>query len=165
MVLLFDTGLIGTLELKNRIVRSATWEGMCDQNGRPTEKLVEYYKTLTEGGIGLIISGYTYIRPEGKQMPGKMGLYNDSFKEDFIRLTRTVHDAGGKIAIQLVHAGGQANEQNSGKRAVAPSAVKTDAFPQVPAELTIPEIESIADAFSQAARRAMKWGFDQRFPF
>jgi len=71
---LFKTGSIGSMKLKNRLVRSATWEGMCDSDGRPTAKLIHYYKDLAKGGIGLIISGYTYVRMEGKQNPGKMGL-------------------------------------------------------------------------------------------
>ena len=59
MASLFDPGFIGPLKLKNRMIRSATWEGMCDPDGRPTQKLMEYYADLIRGGIGLIISGYT----------------------------------------------------------------------------------------------------------
>ena len=87
----------------NRIVRSATWEGMCEQDGRPTGKLIPCYRDLVQGGIGLIISGYTFVRPEGKQLPGKMGIHTDDFAEDYKKLTSAVHEAGGKIVIQLVH--------------------------------------------------------------
>ncbi len=160
MVSLFDQGSIGNLPLKNRMIRSATWEGMCDPDGRPTDKLVKYYRSLAKGGIGLIISGYTYIRPEGKQLPGKMGLYNENFARDFKKLTRAVHDEGGKIAIQLVHAGGQASAKTGYRQPVAPSAIKIGAYPQIPIELSILETESISDAFGQAAKRAKDWGFD-----
>ncbi len=160
MALVFDPGSIGTLTLKNRMIRSATWEGMCAPDGRPTDKLTEYYCTLTKGGIGLIISGYTYIRPEGKQNPGKMGLYNADFKDSFKKLTRAVHKQGGQIAVQLVHAGGQADPKSAGRQPVAPSKIKKGFYRQEPMELSVLEIEAISDAFAQSAKRAKDWGFD-----
>jgi 2,4-dienoyl-CoA reductase-like NADH-dependent reductase (Old Yellow Enzyme family) len=160
MASLFEPAAIGSLKLKNRLVRSATWEGMCDPDGRPSAKLIDYYKTLVKGGIGLIITGYTYVSPEGKQLPGKMGIYTDKFKNDFKRLTQAVHDLGGKIAIQLVHAGGQADPKAAGRVPVAPSGVAFPSFPQVPQPLSVLEIEAITDSFAKAARRAMEWGFD-----
>jgi 2,4-dienoyl-CoA reductase-like NADH-dependent reductase (Old Yellow Enzyme family) len=71
---LFDQTRINGMALANRIVRSATWEGMCEQGGRPSEKVVNWYRELKKGGVGLIITGYAFIRPEGKQLPGKMYL-------------------------------------------------------------------------------------------
>ncbi|MEJ2397619.1 MAG: hypothetical protein P8Z67_05050 [Gammaproteobacteria bacterium] len=55
---------------------------------------------MARGKVGLIISGYTFVRPDGKGMPGKMGIHTDDFEKDFKRLTRSVHAAGGAIAIQ-----------------------------------------------------------------
>ncbi len=160
MASLFEPGSIGPMKLKNRMIRSATWEGMCEPDGRPTKKLTNYYAELVKGGIGLIISGYTYVRPDGKQLTGKMGIYSDAFRQEFKTITRTVHDLGGKIAIQLVHAGGQADLKASGRKPVAPSAVKAAAFPETPVALSILEIEDITDAFAKAAGRAKEWGFD-----
>ncbi|MCP3871716.1 MAG: NADH:flavin oxidoreductase [Desulfobacteraceae bacterium] len=160
MASLFEQGSMGTVKIENRMIRSATWEGMCEQNGRPTQKLIEYYRILTKGGIGLIISGYTYVRPEGKQNPGKMGIYTDQFSQDFKKLTQAVHDLNGKIAIQLVHAGGQTDSKTAGRKPVAPSAIKAGTFREVPQELSVLEIEAITDAFAQGARRAKEWGFD-----
>lgn len=160
MASMFEPGAIGNLERKNRLIRSATWEGMCDPDGRPGDKLFQYYRTLAKGGVGLIISGYTYIRPEGRQLPGKMGLYNGRFEDEYKKLTRIVHENSGKIAIQLVHAGGQADPKASDRQPVAPSAIKTDAYPHPPQALSVLEIEAISDAFAQAAKRAMDWGFD-----
>lgn len=157
---IFESATINQLTIKNRLVRSATWEGMCEQNGRPTEKLAQYYRTLSAGGIGLIISGYTFIRPEGKQLAGKMGIYTDDFESDFKKLTSAVHDAGGKIAIQLVHAGGQTSSKFMGTTPVAPSSIKTAQFPEIPTELTKAQIQTIIDAFGEGARRAKAWGFD-----
>ena len=157
---LFETGTIKSMHLRNRIVRSATWEGMCAADGRPSPKLARYYADLARGGAGLIISGYTYVSPEGKQLPGKMGIHSDDFAEDHLRLTQAVHDAGGCLAIQLVHAGGQADPDQIGRRPVAPSAVKVGQFPVEPEELTVSQIHGIAAAFGRAAYRARAWGYD-----
>ncbi|VAV84009.1 NADH:flavin oxidoreductases, Old Yellow Enzyme family [hydrothermal vent metagenome] len=160
MATLFDETTINGMTLRNRMVRSATWEGMCDPAGRPTDKLNDYCSDLAEGGIGLIISGYTFIRSEGRQLPGQMGIYSNDFEDAYKRLTDAVHDGGGKIAIQLVHAGGQTDSANAGRRPLAPSAVKVDQFSEIPAELTKDEIGDIITAFGEGARRARAWGFD-----
>ncbi len=160
MASLFDQGSIGKIKLNNRMIRSATWEGMCKPDGRPTQKLVDTYCTLVKGGIGLIITGYTYVRADGKQLPGKMGIYTDEFAPEFKQLTRAVHELNGKIAIQLVHAGGQTDSKSAGRQPVAPSGIKVSSFPETPQALSILEIENITDAFARAAGRAKEWGFD-----
>ena len=67
---LFEKINLGGTELRNRFVRSATWEGMCDSEGRPPEKLADLYRVLAREKVGLVITGYTFVSPEGKQMPG-----------------------------------------------------------------------------------------------
>jgi 2,4-dienoyl-CoA reductase-like NADH-dependent reductase (Old Yellow Enzyme family) len=160
MATLFEETPINGMTLRNRMVRSATWEGMCDQDGRPTEKLINCYCDLARGGIGLIVSGYTFVRPEGKGFPGKMGIHTDDFATDYENLLSAVHDEGGKIAVQLVHAGGQTDSTNAGRQPLAPSSIKVDQFPELPAELTKNEITDIITAFGEGARRAKAWGFD-----
>lgn len=160
MSTLFEETTVNGMKLHNRIVRSATWEGMCDPDGRPTEKLTNFYRQLALGGVGLIITGYTFVRPEGKQLPGKMGIHTDDFSEDYKKMISAIHDAGATIAIQLVHAGGQTDSGNAGQQPLAPSAVQVDQFPETPAELTPEEIKNIIDAFGEGARRAKEWGFD-----
>ena len=120
---LFEEVVIGRIPLRNRIVRSATWEGMCEEDGAPTERLVALYEGLAEGGAGLIITGYAYVRPDGKQAQGKMGIFDDSLVTGLKNVARRVHGRGGRIVAQLVHAGGQANRNSSGLPPVAPSAV------------------------------------------
>ena len=160
MTTLFEEITINGMTMRNRMVRSATWEGMCDVDGRPTEKLINFYRDLTQGGIGLIVSGYTFVRPEGKGLPGKMGIHTDDFEGDYKNMIRAVHDIGGKIAVQLVHAGGQTSSENAGRQPLAPSAIQVDQFPELPAELTKQEINDIVTAFGEGARRAKVWGFD-----
>lgn len=160
MPALFEQTTINGMVLRNRLVRSATWEGMCEPDGRPTQRLTNFYQALARGGVGLIMTGYTFVRPDGKQLPGKMGIHTDGFAADFLAMTRAVHAAGGKIAVQLVHAGGQTDSANAGRRPLAPSAVQLEQFPEVPAELTAAEIREIVEDFGQGARRAKEWGFD-----
>lgn len=160
MTTLFEPARIAGMQLRNRLVRSATWEGMCDPDGRPTEKLADYYATLAGGGVGLIISGYTFVRTEGKQLPGKMGLHTDQFEDDFKRLAQAVHTAGGALAVQLVHAGGQANADVSGQGTVAPSAVRTALYKDIPSALTKSQIDAVVAAFGESAQRAKQWGID-----
>ena len=160
MATLFEETCINGMTLKNRMVRSATWEGMCESNGEPTDKLSDFYCTLAQGGIGLIITGYTFVHPYGKQLPGKMGIHTDEFAEAYNKMTGAVHAAGGKIAIQLVHAGGQTDSETAGCQPMAPSSVKVAQYPEMPAELTKEEINAIVTAFGKGASRAKKWGFD-----
>ena len=156
----FEQTTINGMTLQNRLIRSATWEGMCDTDGRPTAKLASFYRDLALGGVGLIISGYTYVRPEGKQLPGKMGIHTDKFRDAMQELTDGVHQAGSKLCIQLVHAGGQADSANAGRQPLAPSAIQTDQYPEMPAEMSLADIKDIIIAFGAGASRAKKWGFD-----
>ncbi len=156
----FDETRINGMSLQNRLVRSATWEGMCQEDGRPTQKLAAYYKKLARGGVGLIISGYTYVRPDGKQLPGMMGLYSDVFAEEMKGLASAVHEGGGKLCLQLVHAGGQTSTVGAGRQPLAPSALKVAQFPEQPAALSTADIESLIDCFAAAAGRARDYGFD-----
>jgi 2,4-dienoyl-CoA reductase-like NADH-dependent reductase (Old Yellow Enzyme family) len=157
---LFEETNINGMTMRNRMVRSATWEGMCEQDGRPTERLINCYRDLAKGGIGLIITGYAFVRLDGKHNSGQMGIHTDDFADDYKKMTDAVHEAGCKVAVQLVHAGGQADTEIAGRQPLAPSAVKVDQFPEVPAELTKDEIRRIIASFGEAARRAKAWGFD-----
>jgi 2,4-dienoyl-CoA reductase-like NADH-dependent reductase (Old Yellow Enzyme family) len=91
---LFVKKTINDLILTNMFVRSATWEGMCEADGRPTPKLASCYRDLASGGVGLIITGYAFVRPDGKQLPGKMGIHTDYFAAEMSSLARTVHHEG-----------------------------------------------------------------------
>ena len=101
----FDETKINRMVLQNRLVRSATWEGMCGPDGRPTERLAALYGNLARGGVGLIVTGYAYVRGDGKQLPGQMGIDSDAFSAEMAALPRAVHPHGARICLQLVHAG------------------------------------------------------------
>ena len=141
-------------------MRSATWEGMCEKDGTPTTKLENYYETLARGGIGLLISGYAFVRSDGKQLPGKMGIDSDDKIPALRRLTSAAHNNGSRIFCQLVHAGGQANAKETGSTPLAPSAIESSLYPATPREMSAQDIAEIIHAFSEGARRAKEAGFD-----
>ena len=157
---LFDHTLIGNVTLKNRFVRSATWEGMCDSDGQVTAQLIDYYRNLARGGVGLIISGYSYVREDGKQLAGKMGISSDTHLPGLRKLTEAVHQEGGVIFCQLVHAGGQTTSKVIGAQPLVPSATGFPGYQDVPREMTLDEIKEIIHAFSESAARAKQAGFD-----
>ena len=157
---LFEPVAIGSLSLPNRLVRSATWEGMCEDDGRPTARLARLYQDLVRGGVGLVISGYTFVRADGRQLPGKMGIHADELLPALTELTGAVHEAGGRIFCQLVHAGAQTTAKVIGQAPLAPSAVQAPNYPEMPRELSIAEIGELATAFAEGAGRAQLAGFD-----
>ena len=157
---LFSEGSIKGITLKNRIVRSATWEGMCDSEGNPTGRLIDLYRNLCRGGVGLIITGYTYVRADGREMPGTMGIHSDDRIPALNRLTQAVHEEGGRIFCQLFHAGGRASAKETGARPLAPSEGKDATSRDLPGAMSKQDILDLVAAFAHGAGRAKRAGFD-----
>jgi len=157
--MLFKPGKIGTIELPNRLVRSATAERMADANGVPLPKLTALYQELARGGVGLIISGHMYVHPSGKCHPEMMGIYSDELIPDLAELAEAVHGAGGRIAVQINHGGMQCSPETV-EETIAPSAIDANFLKQPSREMSPAEIELLIDAFAQAARRVKEAGFD-----
>lgn len=156
---LFSPAKIGNLILKNRLMRSATAERLASEPiGRATPALAELYRTLTRGGVGLIVSGHAYVAPEGKAHPEMLSAHCDEMLPGLQTLADAVHAEGGRIALQINH-GGRQCDQAVGPEALAPSAVPTPSCAP-PREMTPAEIVAVVDAYAQAARRAKLAGFD-----
>lgn len=156
---LFDSTKIKTLAVKNRFVRSATWEGMASDRGECTPQLIKCMTDLVEGGIGLIISGHTFVSPEGQAGPWQLAIHNDDFIPDLTQMTQAVHDKGGKIVLQLAHAGIQAAEKLTQTIAIGPSAIEGEKG-TIGKEMTHEDIQRVVNAFGDGAVRAKKAGFD-----
>ena len=75
------------MSLKNRFVRSATWEGMAAKNGACSQKITYMMVELAEGRVGLIISSHTYVRPDGQAGPFQLGIYEDSLIDSYREMT------------------------------------------------------------------------------
>ncbi|OZS41667.1 NADH:flavin oxidoreductase [Photobacterium sanguinicancri] len=160
MSILFSQGRIGNMTLKNRFVRSATWENMATEDGHMTDKLYAIYEELAQGEVGLIVTGYANIVEEEKPNAGMMGMYNDSFIDEYKKLTELVHTNDSKIVMQLAY-GGTITTYNVGERIIfAPSDVPEMGTKTQGKAMTKDEIDYIVEAFAQASRRAQESGFD-----
>ncbi|MHC4297831.1 MAG: NADH:flavin oxidoreductase [Planctomycetota bacterium] len=156
---IFERSVIGDMELANRFVRSATWEGMATEGGAVTPKLIETIAALAEGGVGLIISSHAYVSAEGQASPWQVGIDRDEMIPGLSELTTAVHQSGGRIVAQLAHAGNFAAE----KLTRQPPLVVSDyeGLADSPRkEMTVEDIRKLIDAFAAAAGRAKSAGFD-----
>ena len=156
---LFETSAINGMQLANRFVRSATGEGMAADDGACTPKLIDLMTGLARGGVGLIISGHTYVSPEGQAGPWQLGVYKDEQVSGLTEMAKAVHANGGKIVMQLAHAGYFANAKLTGQTPMAPS--NAEGFAKGPRkEMTADDIQGVVKAYGAAAKRAQSAGFD-----
>ena len=159
MVKLFERSNINGMTLSNRFVRSATWEGMAADDGSCTTKLIDLMANLAKGGVGLIISSHTYVLKDGQATPWQLGIYKDELVQGFQEMTTAVHENGGKIALQLSHAGYFANPKLTGQTPMAPS--KVEGISKTPRkEMSPGDIQNVISAFEAAAKRAKAARFD-----
>ena len=158
---LYAPGMIGSLEVKNRLVMAPMVDGYSN-GGVPTERSLEYYRVRAAGGVGLIIVGNIHVDPAHRHVMPGFNLYEDSFAEKLRPLVNVIHEGGAKTFAQLIHQGRYAKTRDyiDGVQAVAPSALFTRITGETPRELTIEEILDLEDFFAQAAGRAVEAGFD-----
>jgi len=148
--------------LKNRFVRSATYEACASEQGQITDKTTELYSRLAQGGVGLIITGVAHTHRKGLIDLHETAIYSDEFIPGLRRLADKVHEHDVKIAIQLNHAGRNSPGLRArGETPLAPSYLENDPYWKLPHRaMTTEEIEETIDSFGQAARRAREAGFD-----
>jgi 2,4-dienoyl-CoA reductase-like NADH-dependent reductase (Old Yellow Enzyme family) len=149
------------MALKNRIVRSAFMENMAAPDGLPTDDTLRMYERLARGGVGLSITGMAYVNRVGKGQPLQHGAHIDAMIPAWRRITDSVHQLGGRIAMQIVHCGRQANPKAlSGAQAVAPSAMPNLFYLTRSRAMTGDEIVQTIKDFGDAAARVREAGFD-----
>lgn len=157
---LFHESKLANINIKNRFVRSATWENMTTKNGHLTKEIYDIYEELSKNDIGLIITGYGNIVKEEQPNPGMMGMYDDSFIDEYKKLTNIVHSYDSKILMQLAY-GGTKTKFNLGERIIyAPSEVPEKSTNVLGKAMTKEEIDYIVDAFAKAGKRVKDSGFD-----
>jgi 2,4-dienoyl-CoA reductase-like NADH-dependent reductase (Old Yellow Enzyme family) len=156
---LFESTSLNSMILANRTIRSATWEGLARDDGSSTSKLIELLADLARGGTGLIITSHAYVSPEGQAGPWQLGIWSDRFIPGLIEMTNSIQTIGGKIALQLAHAGSHASSRLSGLEPIGPSAIEKESRP-IAREMTRDEIDTVTEAFASAAVRARRAGFD-----
>ncbi|MFK4762869.1 alkene reductase [Microbacterium sp. ZW T5_45] len=165
---LFEPAVFGALSLSNRVVMAPLTRTRADDDGVPTDTMVEYYRQ--RAGQGLIITEGTWPAAEGKSYPGQPGIVTPAQIEGWRRIADAVHAAGGTIVMQLMHGGRVGHPAISGSdRVVGPSALAAPGETRTPEgkaalpvahALTLEEIPAVVEQFAQAARNAIAAGLD-----
>ena len=153
---------IKSMELKNRVVMPPMGTSLAGPDAMVSDANIAYIKRRAHGGAGLIITEIVAVHPSGHVSPSALGGWDDKFIPGLSKLAETVHDQGGKIAMQLHHCGRESYIKLKNKQAIAPSAIPSFlyGFLGAPREMTLEEIEEIIEAFGKTALRAQIAGFD-----
>jgi 2,4-dienoyl-CoA reductase (NADPH2) len=145
---------LGFTTLKNRVLMGSMHTNL-EETG-DWNRVAEFYATRARGGVGLMVTGGMAPNREGGVFPGASGLFTDQDIANHRVITDRVHEADGKIAMQILHAGRYAY----GKECVAPTAIKSPISPFVPVELDEHGIEKQISDIVTAATRAKEAGYD-----
>ncbi len=145
---------LGFTTLPNRVLMGSMHTGL-EETG-DWNRVAEYYAERARGGVALMVTGGIAPNEEGGVLPGASGMQSDKDIADHKIVTDRVHDAGGKIAMQILHAGRYAYSP----KCVAPSPVKSPISPFPPAELDADGIEKQISDIIACAEKAQKAGYD-----
>jgi 2,4-dienoyl-CoA reductase (NADPH2) len=151
---LFQPIRLAHLTLPNRVVMGSMHTGL-EETG-DWNRVAEFYATRARGGVGLMVTGGMSPNPEGGVFPGAAGLFSARDIANHRIVTTRVHDAGGRIAMQILHAGRYAYSRDC----VGPSAIKSPISPFPPRELDAAGIEKQISDMVTAATRAREAGYD-----
>jgi 2,4-dienoyl-CoA reductase-like NADH-dependent reductase (Old Yellow Enzyme family) len=165
---LFDPLKVGDLELPNRIVMAPLTRCRAGAGRVPNALMAEYYRQ--RASAGLIISEATCVSPQGVGYPDTPGIWSSEQVEGWKQVTQAVHEAGGRIFLQLWHVGRVSHpDYLNGELPVAPSAIAPAGFvsllrPQrefvTPRALEMVEIPGIVEDYRKGAENAKRAGFD-----
>ncbi len=145
---------LGFTTLKNRVLMGSMHTGL--EETRDWNRVAEFYAERARGDVALMVTGGIAPNEEGGVLPGASGMMTQKDIDDHSVVTQRVHDAGGKICMQILHAGRYAYSP----KCVAPSPVKSPISPFPPAELDEDGIEKQIADIAEAARKAKLAGYD-----
>lgn len=157
---LFESGKIGDLTLKNRLIVGAMGVGFAELGGTPTDRTVAYYEARAKGGFGLIITEVTRVQETEFCTPFEPSLGDDKHIPAWKKVTDAVHKHGAYIMPQLHQPGRQYTKTLLGHQVSAPSPLACPTFDETPHEMTTEEVWENIHMFADAAVRAKKAGFD-----
>lgn len=158
----FTPGRIGALELRNRFIKTATFEGMSPA-GEPSPALTAHHVELARGGVGMTTVAYCAVSPDARTF-GDQLVMSDENVPRLRALTDAVHIEGAAVSAQLGHCGGFTKNKSLTRAPVGPSAAfnaygSLSGIPRVRAA-DAGDIDEIVAAFASAARNALSAGFD-----
>jgi 2,4-dienoyl-CoA reductase-like NADH-dependent reductase (Old Yellow Enzyme family) len=159
------------MEIPNRMIRTASHEGLADARGRPTAAQLEFYSKFVEGGIGLVITGYAGISQVGRSALFHMTMIDDDELIPYHRRlvvgddggnggAASIHEMGGKIVLQIAHCGRQTWSSVTGRSLQAPSARACGFYRERPHGMSASDIEQVIGDFARAALRTKRAGYD-----
>ena len=158
---LFKPAQLANLQVKNRFVCSATYEVMATETGEVTDAILKRYRNLAKGDVGLIIPGMLSVHSLGRAYKRQLGIHDDGMIPGLRSVVESVHQEGGKIVFQLVHAGRQTKKEVIGQTPISPSNQGRDPINFVkPKKMTEEQIREVIQAFGKAASRAIETGAD-----
>ncbi|MEO0320710.1 MAG: alkene reductase [Pseudomonadota bacterium] len=166
---LFEPLKMGALDLPHRIFMAPLTRNRAHPDGTPHEMAIEYYRQ--RAGAGLIISEASQVSPMGKGYIDTPGIHDDAFIEPWKKITDAVHEAGGRMFLQLWHVGrishtdllpdGRAPLSASSLQADAKAFTRDGFKPTAkPEAMNLDQIRSTIDEYVSGARRAIAAGFD-----
>lgn len=154
----FAPAQLGPVTLRNRIIKSATFEGVVPES-LVTDELIDFHRKVAAGGTGLTTVAYLAVAPEGRTQAECIWLRPEAV-EGLTRLTDAVHDEGGAIAGQIGHAGPVANPKSNGSKSLAPSKMFNPlALRRIPAA-TEADIARVTEGYARGAALMEEAGFD-----
>lgn len=146
---------LGFTTLRNRVLMGSMHTGL-EEAPNGFEKMAAFFAERARGGVGLIVTGGVAPNDEGAVGPGAGKMSTPEEAQEHKVVTQAVHEAGGKICMQILHAGRYAYHPKQ----VAPSAIQAPINPFVPHELTEQEIDEQIEAFVNASAMAQLAGYD-----
>jgi 2,4-dienoyl-CoA reductase-like NADH-dependent reductase (Old Yellow Enzyme family) len=155
----FAPARLGPIELRNRFIKAATFEGRTPRRV-VTPELVEFHRRFAAGGVGMTTVAYCAVTRAGSTDGHQIVLDKPDVGEGLRTLTDAVHAEGAAVAAQIGHAGPVANPMGTKAPAVAPSRVFSPLGMRRTSALTTAEIATIVDQYEQGARVLRDAGFD-----
>ncbi|MFZ6644999.1 FAD-dependent oxidoreductase [Undibacterium sp. TJN25] len=146
---------LGFTTLKNRVLMGSMHVGL-EEVPNGFQRMAAFYAERARGGVGLIVTGGIAPNDRGRPMQGGAKLTTEVEADHHKTVTAAVHEAGGRIAMQILHFGRYSYQQSL----VAPSAIKAPINPFVPHELSTDEVEQTIADFVQCATLAQYAGYD-----
>jgi 2,4-dienoyl-CoA reductase-like NADH-dependent reductase (Old Yellow Enzyme family) len=142
----FGPARLGRLELRNRIIKAATFEGMSPDNV-VSQELVEFHRRMAGGGVAMTTVSYVAVSRDGMGAPNEIYVH-DGAADGLAGIAAAVHAEGARICAQLGHAGAVGTIR---KRYLGPSATRTVAGTKVHA-MTRGQIDEVVGQFGHGAR-------------
>ncbi|MFO0552858.1 MAG: NADH:flavin oxidoreductase [Polyangiaceae bacterium] len=155
---LFERVKLGPVELRNRTVRAAAFEGMCAGHA-PSRELAAYHRSVAAGGVGMTTVAYAAVEQSGLSFAHQLWL-RPEVVAPLRALTDGVHAEGAKASIQIGHCGNMAKPAVAGGRALAPSARFNLYGPTMPRAMDAHDIARVVASFGRAVELARDSGFD-----